>query len=92
MDWLKERICDTYDMKHRGRLRPEPKVAKSVRILNRVLWWVKNGNHYEPDQRHVDILTGALGLTQAKSVITPGETDRGWESPRSSPHKIHKVS
>ena len=50
-----------------------------ARVLNRVVRVVQDGWEYEPDQRHVDLLTQGLGLAAAKGVATPGEEEKKWE-------------
>ena len=43
LDWFKERISDKHEIKLRGRLGPENKDDKQIRILNRVVWWSEQG-------------------------------------------------
>ena len=60
-------------MKFRGRLGPEEKDDKSIRILNRVITWKEEGIEYEADQRHAEIIVNSLGLEkEAKAVRSPG--------------------
>ena len=53
-------MTDRYEIKLKARLGPEANDDKEVRILNRVVWWDKDGLHYEPDQRHADIMIDQL--------------------------------
>jgi hypothetical protein len=72
LDWFKERITDKYEIKHRGRLGPGDSDDKQIRILNRVVWWNHEGIHYEPDQRHAEIMVKMMGVRDKSSVVTPG--------------------
>ena len=50
---------------------------KSVRILNRVVQYTKDGLVYEADQRHGEIIARELGLqANSKSVNTPGVSSK----------------
>ena len=49
LNWLREAIQERYEIKFRGRLGPETSDDKSIRILNRVVWWDEAGVHYEAD-------------------------------------------
>ena len=72
LDWFRNKIADRFEVKFRGRLGPETKDDKSIRILNRVITWTNEGIHYEADQRHAEIIVQQLGLTSAsKSVNSP---------------------
>ena len=51
----------------------------AARVLNRIIRRTENGWEYEPDQRHTDMIVGALDLEDAKGVSTPGEDEKGWE-------------
>merc|ERR1711911_93626 len=56
----------------RGRLGPGEADDKSIRILNRVVQWTRDGIEYEADQRHSEIIVPELGLNgTSKSVSTP---------------------
>ena len=72
LDSFKERITDKYEIKFRGRLGPNPKDDKEIRLLNRVIYWGKEGIKYEPDQRHAEIMIKLAGVEGKKSVVTPG--------------------
>ena len=52
---------------------------REARVLNRNLRVTGDGWEYEPDQRHIDLLTDGLGLRRAKSVSTPSEDEKKWE-------------
>ena len=47
---------------------------KSIKYhLNRVVYWDKHGIHYEPDQRHSEIIIKQLGIDKnKKGVVTAG--------------------
>ena len=53
--------------------------AREGNILNRVIRVDHEGWHYEADQRHAEIIVSALGLENAKAVVTPGEDEKPWE-------------
>jgi hypothetical protein len=72
LDWFKTKIQKKYEIKFRGRLGPENKDDKEIRILNRVVYWTKEGIKYEPDQRHAEIAIKLAGVEGKKSVSTPG--------------------
>ena len=60
----------------RGRIGPEDKDDKSIRILNRVVEWNESGITYEADQRHAEIIMRELGLTkESNGCVTPAERD-----------------
>ena len=44
-----------------------------TRVLNRIIRVTEDGWEYEADQRHADLIVEGLGLSQAKSALTPGE-------------------
>ena len=48
LDWFHQRFDERFEVKFRGRLGPEQKDDKSIRILNRVVSWTRD----EADQRH----------------------------------------
>merc|ERR1711940_193151 len=49
---------------------------RSIRILNRVLEWSRDGITYESDHRHAEIIVSQLGLnSSAKSLTTPGKRE-----------------
>ena len=67
---MKER----YLLKARGRLGPDARDHKEIRILNRIIEWAEEGIWYEADQRHADIIVRDIGiLERSKSLSTPGE-------------------
>ena len=62
-------------MKIRGRLGPGGKEEnQSIRILNRIIEWNREGVWYEADQRHAEIIVRELSLegNKVKSDV-PGE-------------------
>ncbi len=67
-------------MKFRGRLGPQQKDDKAIRILNRVVQWDEDGIKYEADQRHAEIIKEQLGMKGGtKSVNTPSTKEGGKE-------------
>ena len=77
LDWFESEMEKRFDIKKRGRLGPERKDMKAIRILNRVITWTEEGITYEADQRHAEIIIRNMRLEQdnAKSVVTPGEKE-----------------
>ena len=74
LDWFRREIVKRFEVKFRGRLGPEQKDDKSIRVLNRVVEWTVSGIMYEADQRHAEIIVQELGLTSAsKPVNTPSQ-------------------
>ena len=51
LDWFRKQIVERFEVKFRGRLGPSAMDDKSIRILNRVVTWTKEGIEYEADQR-----------------------------------------
>ena len=49
-----------FEIKVKARLGPNSTDDKSVRILNRVVYWTAEGIRYEPDQRHAEIIIHQL--------------------------------
>ena len=43
LDWFREKIANRYEVKFRGRIGPEQKDEKSIRILNRIVTWTEEG-------------------------------------------------
>jgi hypothetical protein len=81
LNWFRSKIQEKFEVKFRGRLGPEEKDDKAIRILNRVVTWDEHGIKYEADQRHAEIIVRRLGLTEmSNSVVTPGV--KGNESGR----------
>ena len=73
LDAVQRAMKKRYEVKVRGRLGPEAKDDKSIRILNRILEWTAEGLNYEADQRHAEIIVEQLGLSEKKaSISTPG--------------------
>ncbi len=74
LDWFREKISETFEVKFRARLGPSKGDDKSVRILNRVVEWTTNGINYEADQRHAELIVKALGFQgESRSSVVPGE-------------------
>jgi len=72
LDWFRDMIKSRFEVKFRARLGPGEQDDKSVRILNRIVEWTKEGIRYESDQRHVDIMIKQMGLDkQSKTLTTP---------------------
>ena len=44
-------------------------------MLNRVVRWTAEGWEVELDQRHVDLIVKELGLSEAKPISTPGDSE-----------------
>ena len=70
MDWFWAKIKAKFQSKHRGRLGPGPSDMKSIRILNRIVEWRKEGILYEADQRHVEICMKEMGLDESSREVT----------------------
>ena len=58
-------------------LGPELSQSRTVSFLGRTLTLRQWSIEYEPDQQHVSRALKALGLTNAKGVVTPGTDDVG---------------
>ena len=72
LNWFWGKIQERYQFKHRGRLGPQEKDAKEMRILNRIVTWTREGIEYEGDQRHVEIAPAHTGVTaSSRGVATP---------------------
>ena len=67
--WFEQLLNNRYEGKHKL-LGPEGE--PTVRVLNRILSWNKDGIHYEVDQRHAEPIIEQLKLEESKSVVTPG--------------------
>ena len=53
-------------------LRPKAEKCKEeIRILNRTISWTDQGIHYEPDQRHADLIVEQAGMSNSKPISTP---------------------
>ncbi len=72
LGWMREKMMEKFEVKLRGRLGPEEKDEKSIRILNRVVEWTAKGIRYEADQRHAEIIINELGIKEeSKSLVNP---------------------
>ena len=74
LNWFRGQLEDRFSIKDRGILGPDRHDLKQIRLLNRVITWTDDSITFEADQRHGEILIKALGLNDAKEVITPGIT------------------
>ena len=72
LDWYEASLGKYFELKLRGRLGAGDKDVKEMRILNRILRIDSQGLKYEADPRHAEILIQSLGISNAKSVISPG--------------------
>ena len=75
LDWFERKIKEEFEVKIRGRLGPGGKEEdQSIRILNRIIEWNREGLWYEADQRHSEIIVKELDLegNKVRSEV-PGE-------------------
>ena len=95
LNWIEKRFKERYEIKVRGRLGPEDKDDKSIRIINRIIEWRQEGIVYEADQRHAEIIIREMGLAEAGATVgTPGvkvkvdeETDKLLTDGRESKYR-----
>ena len=71
LEWLIEKMKAAYGMKSQI-LGPDKGEERQVEILNRIITWGDKEITYEPDPRHAKMIVKDLGLSDAKSVKTPG--------------------
>ena len=45
LDWFRDNIQSRFEVKVRGRLGPDVKDDRSIRILNRIITWKEDGNY-----------------------------------------------
>ena len=77
LDWFWKEVQLKFESKHRGRIGPDDKDEKEMRILSRIVTWTSEGIDYEGDQRHVEICMDNLGLmAESREVGTPIEKER----------------
>ena len=72
LDWYKQELEKTYELKEGARLGPGPTDDKESRMLNRIVRWTEEGIEYEADPRQSEQLVRDLGMSGSKSVGTPG--------------------
>ena len=73
LDWFRSQIQTRFEVKFRGRIGPDVGDDKSIRILNAIVTWTKEGIEYEADQRHAEIIVQQMGLERdSRKVNTPG--------------------
>ena len=73
LDWLTQEIQKIFEVKIRGRIGPEPKDEKTMRILNRCIEWRPTGIAYEADPLHAEIICQEMGIPEKCAMIsTPG--------------------
>jgi len=76
LEWLKTIFEKAYEIKAEVLGPRADKGQKTeIRVLNRVLTWNSWGIGYEADPRHAEIVIRELGLSEGKSVTTPGSKD-----------------
>ena len=69
LTWIQKSMQACYEVKVRGRLGPQPKDDKIIRILNRVVEWTPQGIRYEGDQRHAEIIVREMGLSPTNATV-----------------------
>ena len=79
LDQYEKELCKVLDVKVRGRIGSEEGDMKEMKILNRIVRITPEGLMYEADPRHAELLAQSLGLTDSKSVVTPGVKQTGTE-------------
>ena len=85
LDWFWSEIQKRFECKHRGRLGPEEKDKKEIRVLNRIITWTSEGIEYEGDQRHVEISMHRAGITEdSREVTVPIEKGKDHRSRRNN--------
>ena len=73
LDWFRGEITARMDVKFRARLSGDSGDDKSVRILDRIVEWTKEGIMYDADHRHAEIITREAGIIEgSKAVVTLG--------------------
>ena len=71
--WYEDSLAERFEIKRRGQISKSEGCVQEIRILNRILRLTADGLRYEGDPRHSELLVKALGLTDASSVLTPGQ-------------------
>lgn len=81
--WLKQQLETRYELKYGGMLGPDRHDVQDATILNRLIHYDASNQEttYEADPRHVQILARELGLQDAKTVNTPGVSQKMSDSP-----------
>ena len=72
LDWYKQELEKTYELKEGARLGPGANDDKESRMLNRIVRWTNEGIEYEADPRQSEQLIRDLGMTGSRSVGTLG--------------------
>ena len=72
LEEVREIVCSKYLTKVRGILGPEPRDAKALIILNRVIEWRPDGIALEADPRHVELVLQSLGMETCKGSEVTG--------------------
>ena len=71
-------MTSRFESKVKGRIGPASNDEKSMRVLNRLVHWTREGIEYEADQRHAELIIQELNLkADSKGVNTPGEHNKG---------------
>ena len=71
LDGYEEQLCQSFEIKVKGRLCESCEGPEEIRILNRIVSIHDGGMHCEPDPRHCDLLTSSLGLFSSSHAATP---------------------
>ena len=66
-------IQHKFEVKLKGRLGTGPDDLKEMRVLNRIIRVTQSGLLYEPNPRHIEMLTRDLNLGDCNFRVTPGE-------------------
>ena len=69
------RLEATYEIKMEFLGRKAKTCKEEIRVLNRTISWTDQGIHYEPDQRHADLIVEQAGMSSSKSISTTCCTD-----------------
>ena len=83
-------MAAAFQIKLKGRLGHDEHDLKEMRVLNRIVRIVSDGLLYEPDPRHIELLTKSMGLEGANSQMTPGVKPKIHDEQEEEEKQIHR--
>ena len=88
--WMEEKMKQKFEVTSEI-LGPEEGSKKEIKVLNRTIRWTSSGVEYEPDQRHADLIITEMGMTKAKTVVSPtAPEDKDEKNIRDSSQELRK--
>jgi hypothetical protein len=72
LKYVEKVFREKYPVKMRALLGPEPNDHKEAEILNRKVYWTKDGIEFEADPNHVERILEEMGMQDCNASVAPG--------------------